>query len=80
MAPPVITPGVTVSPDVNLFDMDEYDRARNQAYCREIEAQMLAAELDPRNFFRLKGKRSYNLNHGTPYSSPVRSGGVRALR
>lgn len=80
MAPPVITPGVTASPDVDLFDMDEYDRARNQAYCREIEAQMLAAELDPRNFFRLKGKRSYNFGHVTTGGPPIRPGGVRALR
>ena len=45
----MITPGVA-PPDIDLFDMDEGDHARNQAYCREIEAQILAAELDPRNF------------------------------
>ena len=74
MAPAVITPGVTTSPDVDLFDMDEYDYARNQAYCRELEAQMLAAELDPHNFFRLKGK-----HHATTSEPRIRSGGVRAL-
>ena len=74
-----LTSGVT-PPDVDLFDMDEQDHARNQAYCRELEAQMLAAELDPQNFFRLKGKRDYNIGHGTSSIPPVRSGGVRALR
>lgn len=67
----MITPGVA-PPDIDLFDMDEGDHARNQAYCREIEAQILAAELDPRNF--LKGKRN-----GVSFEPRIRSGGVRAL-
>jgi hypothetical protein len=70
----MITPRVA-PPDIDLFDMDEGDHARNRAYCREIEAQILAAELDPQNFLRFKGKR----NAGS-FESRVRSGGVRALR
>ena len=69
----MITPGVT-PPDIDLFDMDEHDHARNRAYCRELEAQMLAAELDPRNFFRHKAGR-----HGTSGYPSVRPGRARAL-
>lgn len=74
-----VTPGVT-PPDIDLFDMDAADHVRNQAYCRELEAQMLAAELDPRNFFRMRGRRDYSVGHGTAPGSPIRLGGVRALR
>jgi hypothetical protein len=42
-------------PELDLFDLDEQDKARNQAYCRELEAVMLAAEFDPNNFFRNGG-------------------------
>lgn len=42
-----------VSPPSNLYDWDASDAARNEAYCRELEALMLAYELDPRNFFRI---------------------------
>jgi len=49
-----VLPVVNVSPpELDLFDLDERDAARNEAYCRELEAAMLAAELDPHNFFRL---------------------------
>lgn len=49
-------------PDIDLFDMTERDLAQNEAYCRELEAKMLAAELDPNNFFRRKGTKSrYNI-------------------
>lgn len=78
----MITPRVT-PPDVDLFDMDEYDHARNRAYCEELAAQMLAAELDPKNFFRQKGKRDYSLGHATSSSASfprVQRGGPRALR
>jgi hypothetical protein len=70
-----LTPGVNYAPpDIDLFDMDERDHARNQAYCQELAAQMLAAELDPRNFFRKRGKYAPTLG------SPIRAGGTRALR
>jgi hypothetical protein len=44
-------------PDLDLFDMDERDHERNQAFCRDLEQRMLAWELDPRNFFGLGRSR-----------------------
>jgi hypothetical protein len=76
----MITPGVSAPPDLDLFDMDEADHARNRAYCEEIAAQILAAEMDPRNFFRRPGKGGYNLGHESSFGPSVRAGGVRALR
>jgi len=50
--------GFTASPpELDLFDLDERDNERNQAFCRELEQAIIAWELDPRNFFRLKGGR-----------------------
>jgi hypothetical protein len=79
----MITPRSNIAPpDVDLFDMDDHDRARNKAYCEELAAQMMAAELDPRNFFRRKGKRDYSLGHAAhkPGLAPIRPGSVKALR
>jgi hypothetical protein len=55
----VVTDDLPAPPD--MYDMDERDKAQNEAYCRELQARMLAFELDPRNFHRLKGgsKASY---------------------
>lgn len=51
-----VLPVVNISPpELDLFDLDARDQDRNQAYCRELEAAMLAAEFDPKNFFRNKG-------------------------
>ena len=54
-----ILPVVDVSPpELDLFDLDERDQLRNEIYCEEMAAAMLAAEMDPKNFFRLaKPKR-----------------------